>query len=406
MTELRKLNIKGVVDTNNSTSTPLGISGVFTGAATEILDYGIIFINVYSDIVSDVDGLKIQQSSDGTNWDHEDVFTVPAGTGKNYSINPFCKYVRIVYYNSGVAQTSFRLQTILKSAAKPSSHRIQDSISDDDDAELVKSIITGKDDSGVFKNVNVSITGRLNTLSQPYGYAVSEGDIAGHLALLKFGTRTSVTAGASSLIWEGTNNLYTYLTSAEQLKVNSSAATDTSAGTGARTLTLVGLDSNYDEISETITMNGATVVTTSNSFIRIFRAYVATSGTSLTNDGNINITNNAGTVQLVYIPAGDGQTLMTMWTVPNGKTFHLTQGTFSTSSNKGARVSMFTRKIDGGTIYPFLVKYRAYIFSGNELFPFQIPFTIPEKTDIEVRVLTPGSAGVTSCGATFEGWYE
>jgi len=38
--------------------------------------------------------------------------------------------------------------------------------------------------------------------------------------------------------------------------------------------------------------------------------------------------------------------------------------------------------------------------------PFTIPFKIPEKTDIEVRVLTPTSAGDTSCGATFEGWYE
>lgn len=29
-----------------------------------------------------------------------------------------------------------------------------------------------------------------------------------------------------------------------------------------------------------------------------------------------------------------------------------------------------------------------------------------DGTLLEVRVLTPGAAGTTSCGATFEGWYE
>lgn len=38
MTELRRLNVAGKVDTNNSTSTPLGISGIFTG-----LDIGLIY---------------------------------------------------------------------------------------------------------------------------------------------------------------------------------------------------------------------------------------------------------------------------------------------------------------------------------------------------------------------------
>ena len=35
-----------------------------------------------------------------------------------------------------------------------------------------------------------------------------------------------------------------------------------------------------------------------------------------------------------------------------------------------------------------------------------MPFKIESKTDIEIRVLTPASAGATSAGATFELWYE
>ena len=267
-------------------------------------------------------------------------------------------------------------------------------------------MVTGIRDDGVFGNAVLDNANHLMVNSQPYLYAVAEGDIAGHSSLLKFGTRTSIAANTQSLIWEGTNPLYTYLTSAEQLKVTSSSAQDGIGGTGVLTLTLVGLDGNFLEQTETITMNGLTAVTTTKSFIRVNRAYGATSGSSMTNVGAINITNNAGTNQLVHIPAGDGQTLMTMWTVPANKTAYLTQITASNDSGKGARFSLYVRQLDGGTIYPWQIKYRAYLIGGNEVVPFNIPFKIPEKTDIEIRFTTPTAAGVTSGGATFELWYE
>ena len=74
------------VDENNSSTTPLGISGVFTGTAVEIVKDAILFVNIYSDQASATDGLSIQQSSDGSNWDHSDVFTIPAAAGKKFSI--------------------------------------------------------------------------------------------------------------------------------------------------------------------------------------------------------------------------------------------------------------------------------------------------------------------------------
>jgi len=70
------------------------------------------------------------------------------------------------------------------------------------------------------------------------------------------------------------------------------------------------------------------------------------------------------------------------------------------------KFSIYANKMDGGILYPWLIKYRAYCFGGSNVFPFNIPFKIPEKTDIEVRVITPSAAGTTSAGATFEGWYE
>jgi len=154
--------LRGAVDECNSTATPLGIGGVFTGTACDMLDYGIIFVSVFADEASATDGLSIQQSSDGTNWDNSDEYTVPASTGKTFSFQPAMKYMRVVYTNGATAQTVFRLQTVLKKTnSLPSSHRISDAIIDDDDATLQKSVLTGKNASGNFINFGATNGGNF-----------------------------------------------------------------------------------------------------------------------------------------------------------------------------------------------------------------------------------------------------
>jgi len=154
-----QLNVKqsGLVDTNNSTVQTLNAGIAFTGDATDITDYSIIFITVYSNKASATDGLSIQQSSDGTNWDNTDEYTVPADAGKTYSIQAGAKWFRIVYTNGAADQGVFRMQTVLKkNNALASSHRLQDNITNDDDAELVKAVISVQtNDELTYKNIDV-----------------------------------------------------------------------------------------------------------------------------------------------------------------------------------------------------------------------------------------------------------
>lgn len=147
----------GVIDLFNSSTTPLGISGVFTGTWVNIVQAGIIYINTYSDQASTTDGLEIQQSSDGINIDHTDNFTVPAATGKNFAINPHAKYMRVKYTNNSTsAQTVFRLQTIIKEFGLDSTHSIKETISTDDDARLRKSILMIKaNDLDEYRNIEI-----------------------------------------------------------------------------------------------------------------------------------------------------------------------------------------------------------------------------------------------------------
>ena len=134
--------LEGEVDSNNSSLTPLGIGDVFTGEVTDVLDYGFIFVSVKSDVASAINGLSIEQSPDGVNWDSVDAYSIPANTGKLYAPQPALKYFRIVYTNGATAQAEFRLSTVLKrSSSLPSSHKLDAELSEEDDALLTKSVL-------------------------------------------------------------------------------------------------------------------------------------------------------------------------------------------------------------------------------------------------------------------------
>lgn len=162
MADFKTVKLEGLLSTVNSSTTPLAGGGVFTGTAVEILNCGIIFVSVSTDKNSAIDGLCIEQSQDGTNWDDNDDYTIYANRPKNYAVNPHSRYLRVVYTNGSEAQTFFRLQTIIKGEnAHPSSHSISGMISPDDDATLSKAVLTGEDFEGIFRNVKATEHGSL-----------------------------------------------------------------------------------------------------------------------------------------------------------------------------------------------------------------------------------------------------
>ena len=167
--------LRGMICDGCSTSTPLAAGATFTGTASDMLDFGIIFVTVYSDVDSATDGLSLEQSSDGTNWDVTDKYTITGTHGKVFAIQPAAKYFRVVYTNGAADQTAFRLQAVLKKTnSLPSSHRIQDSIVDDDDAQLIKAIISGKNPAGTFVNFTSTTTGNFKVSLEELENQVSD----------------------------------------------------------------------------------------------------------------------------------------------------------------------------------------------------------------------------------------
>lgn len=159
---MNQLDMKliGIVSVVNSTSTPLAANATFTGTLEEVSDYASISVQIFTDQASATSGFKPQYSSDGTNWDDGDSYSIaitPAGNGKFFSFPPQAKYFRMIYTNGATLQTAFRMQTVFRRASiKPSSHRIGDTMDDENDAELVKAIVSARTVAGIHTNIEMT----------------------------------------------------------------------------------------------------------------------------------------------------------------------------------------------------------------------------------------------------------
>lgn len=197
-------------------------------------------------------------------------------------------------------------------------------------------------------------------------------------------------SGTEQTAWV-VGGLYVYPTTANTLTVVSSSASDTAAGTGARTVTIEGLDANYDVISETITMNGTTNVITTKTYLRLYRATVLTAGSNETNVGDITVTHNGIANPLGRITANSGQTQISVYTIARGKTGYLTQLDLTSSKNTDGHATIRTR-LNGVS----RIRHSLFLFGGNYSCVLPFPTVLPQFTDIEVRTIAlTGSGQVT-----------
>ena len=165
MTELRTKELLSERDDNNSTTATLGAGASFPGATTLLENVATILVTLFADVASATDGLSIQFSHDGADWHEADAYTIGAGSYKTYTFQPVDRYFRLVYTNGAAPQGNFHISTtLLTGNTKPSSHRLEDNVSGQDDATLQKSIVAGRIPSGVYANIDATAAGALKTV--------------------------------------------------------------------------------------------------------------------------------------------------------------------------------------------------------------------------------------------------
>lgn len=236
---------------------------------------------------------------------------------------------------------------------------------------------------------------------EPFGLQVSRGQIQGHETVIVFGYNPDVDTTTES-VWPDGGTI-PHPTSASVLKISSSDANDTSAGTGARTVFIEGLDDDYNVVSETVTLNGQTEVNTANSYLYVNKFYVLTAGSGGENAGNINAgtgTVTAGVPAVLYdiIAAGNNNRTTAHYCVPAGYTGYMIRGLFTAGQASGS--TSVTGKLqqhgpDG------LIRVGAVVTlnNGSAQYDFDMPYIIPEKNCIGATAI--GSATNNSVSAFF-----
>jgi hypothetical protein len=228
--------------------------------------------------------------------------------------------------------------------------------------------------------------------SEPFELQVARGQIPGHYSIFKFGVNPTI-QNVEETVWEG-GGLYVYPSSALIMTVSSgSGATDNGV-----VMTISGLDADYNELSETVTLAGSGTATTTNSFLRVNRAFVQGSQEP---EGPITVAN--GGVTYAYVNGGN-QTLMAVWTVPAGYDGYITQldvTVLTEQNNKFGNIRLVTRE-QGGV---FRTQDSFSAEGGAITLPYSIPVRIPEKTDIEYRAVASGLNADLRVSAAFEVLY-
>ena len=215
---------------------------------------------------------------------------------------------------------------------------------------------------------------------------IAAGLTPGYANVHKFGA-VETTAATYDTVWSN-GGAYVFPSSASVVTVASSSGTDSdTANTGAETITIQGLDGSYNEVEETLSLNGSTDVTGNQQFLRVHRAFIAS---GVTNVGNIDIKH--GSTVICYISAGMGQTQVAYYTVPAGKTAYLKSFAATQNKNQENSVRLFQRP-SGGV---FRVASELNLYGSNMHTLFTIPIRFTEKTDIDVRAYTGSNCTVSA----------
>ena len=208
--------------------------------------------------------------------------------------------------------------------------------------------------------------------TQDFNLAVAQGKVPGVTGISISGYRLSSGTGFLPAWEDGT---YVYFPTAQVVRVWSVSASDTNVS-----VRIDGLDANYVQQTETVVLtNGVTGVLTTKLFLRI-------NSISLTrapnNVGMIHAGNSDKSITLAYIGTvgnnSAGRSQMTVYTVPAGYTFYLTQSNWYINSSQPAAYRSWTQSPDGlinvVLTFPILDNY-----TSTKV----VPRPYPEKTDIQ-----------------------
>ena len=244
---------------------------------------------------------------------------------------------------------------------------------------------------------DVDSNGRLRV--QDNGILCASGAFAGCSTINKFGANPNSAQDTLEDIWDG-SNLYTYPTVATMTHISQTADQGTMQG---GTIEVQGLDINWDLVVQTVDLDGSdttTAVVLSTPLIRAFRMKVLE---NVVSTSPIRLHNAAETVDYAIMLSGNNQTLMALYTVPNGYTAYMSHYYVSVTRSSaldptGTEIRLWARDNVNG--YQFQLKHEIGLPSESTPYtqPFYPYYKFTQKTDIKMTALCEDKAGQVHAG--------
>ena len=224
---------------------------------------------------------------------------------------------------------------------------------------------------------------------EPFELQVARGQITGHSTVNIYGLQAVVTTTYIP-IWENAS-AYTYPVAATTMHLASSVNTGSDL---TAKITIQGLDASYNQISETIALNGTTAVTTTKSYLRINSMNVASGAPT----GTITLKDLTDTTTYAQINTTIGRTQMAIYTVPAGYTFYLSRIDAYTSANGYSADYISYRNLSTTSNGVSSLSQQAP-FTNTYHAQRVMPRAFTEKTDIQLQARTSANSYVVSIAA-------
>ena len=246
---------------------------------------------------------------------------------------------------------------------------------------------------GDFGQLNDGIVDAVNAITDqiPHAQRVALGLINGFTTWNKFGYNTDVDSAAAEVIAEFGGAL-TVLSNGEKLNIVSTDAADDGnpVGTGVQRAVVFGVGgaapTDRGLVTEVITLEGLSTVTTTNYFWGVNRMTIFVAGSSQGNVGTITATNAIAGNVAAEIPAGQGTTQQAIFYVPEDHTFLATwlYGALIKSSGGGSNPTgtifgYVHSEVANAKFEVFRKKIDTSLADSFELNPAE-PFIIGEKS--------------------------
>jgi hypothetical protein len=179
-------------------------------------------------------------------------------------------------------------------------------------------------------------------MTEPFELQVARGQITAHSVIHVFGHNPDVDNNVEATIWPIPGATLGHPASPTIMKISSSSTNDAAAGTGARTIRILGINGTGGYAEEIVTLNGQTEVNTVNTYDAIESMTVLTAGSGGVNAGTIyagtgTVTAGVPAVPYSAIGVGDNNSLVGHWTCPKGYTGYLVRGKITTGTTTASQ---------------------------------------------------------------------